>query len=123
MQPEGGALIQLKWADMDSGHYTGASERLIAEVARIDDYAWLMPLITKHFGEKYCNQCSKAFDDCAKDHKTKPFPYCFNKSVEPIPFGTINLKTGRVTEIAPMPKQDSLANEPAPAVNVAPNKE
>ena len=89
MQPEGGAIIQMKWSDLDldlgkSNHPLQASERIISELVKTPDYEWLGILVEEYLDKKYCLDCRfQTIGDvakCVNQQGVKPFPYCFEKS-------------------------------------------
>ena len=86
LNPNGGAKIHLKFSDLDSGHPIEATERIMLELIKLDDYRWLSPFVTQTLSEKYCNKCVDRFNMSAgcrdeSSSETKPFPYCFEEGV------------------------------------------
>jgi len=81
LQPEGGALIGLKYSDIDIDDHIKASERLMLEVVTIPEYMWLNKFVSVRLADKYCDKCIDRLNMSAKcrDGKdmSKPFPYCF----------------------------------------------
>ncbi len=84
LNPDGSALTNMKWADLDAGHFSQASERVIAALADIPDYQWLRDLIDPYLHKKYCEKCKiyNPTSPCGDDDPQKPFPYCFSEVEE-----------------------------------------
>lgn len=79
LNPDGSALTNMRWSDLDVEHKPEASERVLAALSNVPDYQWLFKLLHPYLHEKYCAKCQK-YDEskpCDDNKSEPPYPYCF----------------------------------------------
>ncbi len=81
LNPDGSALTNLKWSDIDIDHHREASERLLAALTNVRDYDWLFDILQPLLHGKYCAKCVHLdlTKPCEDGDYIQPFPYCFVK--------------------------------------------